>query len=100
MSHTEGPWELWTSNSWRRITSRATGSTVCEPVTQRDGHPDLFFRNGGAEGPDARLLIAAPDLLAACKAALGAFEHNNAIDWNDLERAIAKAEGNSEDSAR
>lgn len=62
MNHTPGPWELWTSNSWRRITSRATGSTVCEPVTQRDGHPDLYFRNGGEDGPDARLLVAAPEL--------------------------------------
>jgi hypothetical protein len=39
------------------------------------------------------LVDAAPDLLAACKAALGAFEHNHAIDWADLERAIDKAEG-------
>jgi hypothetical protein len=43
---------------------------VCEPVTQQDGHPDLHFRNGGADGPDARLIAAAPDLLAElCKAA-------------------------------
>lgn len=49
-------------------------------------------------GPDARLIAAAPDLLAACKAALGAFEHNHAIDWDDLVRAIAKAEGR--DNAR
>jgi len=42
---------------------------------------------------DAHLISAAPDLLAACKAALGAFEHNHAIDWGDLERAIKKAEG-------
>jgi hypothetical protein len=39
------------------------------------------------------LHAAAPGLLQACKAALGAFEHNNAIDWNDLVRAIEKAEG-------
>lgn len=42
---------------------------------------------------DRRALLAAlPDLLAACKAALGAFEHNHAIDWDDLARAIAKVE--------
>lgn len=34
-----------------------------------------------------------PELLAACKAALGAFERNDCIDWNDLVRAIEKAEG-------
>lgn len=33
------------------------------------------------------------ELLAACKLALGAFERNDAIDWADLERAIAIAEG-------
>lgn len=32
-------------------------------------------------------------LLAACKAALGAFERNDCIDWSYLERAIAAAEG-------
>ena len=31
-------------------------------------------------------------LLAACKLALGAFEHNHAIDWSVLENAIADAE--------
>ena len=39
------------------------------------------------------LIAAAPDLLAACKLALSAFEHQRAIDWDDLYRAIAKAEG-------
>jgi hypothetical protein len=43
---------------------------------------------------DAQLVAAAPDRLEACKAALGAFEHNNAINWDDLRRAIEKAEGN------
>lgn len=42
---------------------------------------------------DAPLLAAAPDLLAACKLALGAFEQAWSIDWNELSRAIAKAEG-------
>jgi hypothetical protein len=65
-THTPGPWEVWTSNSYRRIGS-ARGALVCEPVTQHDGHPDLHFRNGGAEGPDARLIAAAPDLLKALR---------------------------------
>lgn len=33
------------------------------------------------------------ELLEACKIALGAFENNNAIDWNILQDAISKAEG-------
>jgi hypothetical protein len=39
------------------------------------------------------LAAAAPDLLAACKLALNAFEKNWAVDWGELEQAIAKAEG-------
>lgn len=65
---TPGPWVLATSNSWRRFVAR-DGGNVCEPITQNDGHPDLHFSNGGADGPDARLIAAAPELLAALKRA-------------------------------
>ena len=34
------------------------------------------------------------ELLAACKLALGAFENNNCIDWNEISSAIANAESN------
>ena len=68
--HTPGPWMVATSNSWRRILG-ARSESVCEPIKQNDGHPDLYFRNGGADGPDARLIAAAPDLLEACKRLLG-----------------------------
>lgn len=64
-AHTPGPWEMWTSNSFRRIGSRY--GAVCEPIVQNDGHPDLHFRNGGPEGPDAVLLLAGPDLVLALK---------------------------------
>ena len=68
--HTPGPWTIWTSNSWRRICG-ADGKGVCAPITQRpDNHPDLYFPNGGVDGPDAKLLTAAPELLAALKALL------------------------------
>lgn len=64
--HTVGPWSWWTSNSFRRL-SGADGRDggVLYPTVQRDGHPDVCFPNGGAEGPDARLIAAAPALLAA-----------------------------------
>lgn len=55
---TPGPWIIATSNSWRRIVTEHRMESVCEPVTQNDGHPDLYFRNGGASGPDARLIEA------------------------------------------
>lgn len=71
---TPGPWEVWTSCSWRRIGSHA-GKMVCEPITQRsDNHPDLYFPNGGANGPDARLICAAPELLDTVRAF---------VDWID-----------------
>jgi hypothetical protein len=65
-AHTPGKWELWTSNSWRRIGAANSGGhfVVCEPVTQPDGHPDLHFPNGGENGPDAQLLLRAPELLS------------------------------------
>lgn len=55
---TPGPWIIATSNSWRRIVTAHRMESVCEPITQNDGHPDLYFRNGGPDGPDARLIAA------------------------------------------
>ena len=55
------PWQLATSNSWRRILSR-DGAAVCSPLNQSDEHPDLHFP-GGAEGPTAKLLIEAANAL-------------------------------------
>ena len=49
---------------YKRIVSDRDGS-VCEPVSQPDGHPDLWFRNRGFTGPDARLLVEAPNALPA-----------------------------------
>lgn len=89
---TPGPWELWTSNSWRRFISRDHGS-VCEPVVLRDGHPDLYFRNGGADGPDARLIASAPELLEALKYAVDNPEFSSERFDALARAAIAKAEG-------
>lgn len=61
---------MWTSNSWRRIGTADQSTLVCAPTTQPDGHPDLWLPNGGEDGPDARLIIAAPRLFRACMAAL------------------------------
>jgi hypothetical protein len=35
-----GPWEWWTSNSWRRLTHEREGDVLC-PIVCRDGHPDI-----------------------------------------------------------
>ncbi|WP_127524644.1 hypothetical protein [Mesorhizobium sp. Z1-4] len=96
LKHTPGPWLVANSNSWRRIVSSHDGN-VCEPITQRDGHPDLHFRNGGENGPDARLLVASPDMLDALKAVLSDIhEYQGTISLGTLalvSAAIAKAEG-------
>jgi len=54
----------------------------------------LAFANAAADAvfADYRLRTAAPALLAACRLALAAFERNEAIDWNELTRAIATAD--------
>ena len=63
---TPGPWEWWTSNSFRRLSSNATrkDGDVMYGVAQRDGHGDVVLPNGGWDGPDAKLIAAAPDLAA------------------------------------
>ena len=41
---TPGPWRWWTSCSWRRLSSVATGKegdVACPYVSKTDGHPDL-----------------------------------------------------------
>src|SRR5690606_13258634 len=92
-----GPWLVATSNSWRRIVNQR-GETVCAPCTQPDGHPDLTFPNGGADGPDARLLIAGPELLAAAKAAIAYDEAiQQCADDPDSMSSFCTAEGDDLD---
>lgn len=79
-AHTPGPWLVATSNSWRRIVNWRH-EPVCEPITQRGGHPDLHFRNGGENGPDARLIAAAPEMLRALQSiATGLAPGNRTFD--------------------
>ena len=43
-----GQWEIWTSNSWRRVYADQGRDKVLviEPTTQRDRWPDLMFGHG------------------------------------------------------
>lgn len=97
--HTPGPWIVATSNSWRRILGARSDESVCEPIKQNDGHPDLYFRNGGADGPDARLIAAAPEMLDALRRAVLALafaaESSAAMqdDYEAVSKAIDKATG-------
>lgn len=69
---TPPPWEMLTGNSFRRIGAPKHGRMVCEPTFQRhDGHPDLHFANGGFEGPDAKLMLKAPNAIQNAAHRLG-----------------------------
>ena len=62
---TPGPWEWWTSNSWRRLRSNPANGRdagVVTPFVARDGHPDLEV-----SAADMALIVTAPDLLALAK---------------------------------
>ncbi|WP_244828470.1 hypothetical protein [Caballeronia sp. TF1N1] len=89
--HTPGPWSIWTSNSYRRIGSDAPrgGEVLCGSV-QRDGCADLYFPNGGYEGPDARLVTAAPDLLASLRTTVSMLQGTLLIITDKDARAMAK----------
>lgn len=59
---TPGPWEWWTSNSFLRLSSKATGKDggVIDSTVMRDGHPTLIVKK-----EDMALIAAAPELLEA-----------------------------------
>ena len=63
---------------------------ICADIVYGNLALDIDARDMG------RLIVASPDLLAACKLALRAFENNWAIDWGILEAAIAAAEANDD----
>lgn len=87
--HTPGPWEWQTSNSWRRLGSARGDGDVMYPCVQRDGHPDVTFKNGGVEGPDARLIAAAPDLYKALER-IAAIEIERGMSGGEaIERGIS-----------
>ncbi|HGB5186141.1 TPA: hypothetical protein ACIVM6_002056 [Salmonella enterica subsp. salamae serovar 21:z10:z6] len=62
MNYTPGPWQWWTSNSFLRLSSQATGKDggVIDSYVMRDGHPSLRVSK-----EDMDLIAAAPDLLEA-----------------------------------
>ncbi len=91
--HTPGPWT-------------ADGRAICGNGTTLDldgamvamvspSNPNVRFTAGISKSEaqaNISLITAAPKLLAACKLALAAFEHNHCIDWNELQVAIDEAE--------
>lgn len=94
MAHTPGPWFLQDDGRINAMTPDEVGGkpTVPEMHTIVSCHGPEFVRK-----PNARLIAASPELLAACKGLLGAVEGwiaNPEDRINQARAAIAKAEGN------
>lgn len=96
VKHTPGPWEWWTSCSWKRLTSKdASGKwmregNVLRPSIASDGHPVLDVSED-----DMALIAAAPDLLTMLKVAQLWLDVDGRYDMQGINAAIAKAEGRS-----
>lgn len=102
-THTPGPWEWWTSCSWKRLTSKDAagrwmqqGNVLC-PSIASDGHPVLDVSEA-----DMSLIAAAPDLLEALKLAYAALSrpdiytvHPVGYERTVAHDAIAKAKAQS-----
>jgi len=90
--HTPGPWWAGTDEDAHMVYgSEADGTAVADCM--RDDGDDYVER------ANARLIAAAPDLLAACKVALDRIgsdiesPHLRTADGDQLRAAVAKAEG-------
>jgi len=83
--HTPGPWEWWTSNSWRRLrhSERGVSTDVLMPCVHNDGQPDIIVN-----AADMALIAAAPDLLAALQNIVPRFERCCAAMGSDAEYVL------------
>lgn len=94
--HTAGPWISTPGD--RYVREEATGATIAR-VCEDDGHVDPIHAEPMPVRANARLISAAPDLLAACEEVstyLSAYAQQTATVKHCLARieaAIAKATG-------
>jgi len=86
---TPGPWEWYTSNSYRRLGTKDWHLEIMYAVKYADGVCSIGFRNPS----DSHLIEAAPDLYAALDAC-------NPVPGSTADRlrklAMAKARGETE----
>ena len=100
-NHTSGPWrvETWdyslATPPRKELNIQNERMLIATCQCDHDGDNPYVIPKGDAEA-NARIMAAAPELLAACKAARmtcdGANPAHEAI-YNQLSEAIAKAEG-------
>lgn len=79
---TPGPWKWWTSCSFRRLSSEATGrdgDVLCAVTQRSDGHPDVHLMNGGYDGPDGRAIAAVPDMLKVLQMIDAHYRHHQIL---------------------
>ena len=95
---TPGPWEWWTSNSFLRLSSKATGKDggVIDSTVMRDGHPTLVEKK-----EDMALIEAAPEVLESLQEMVGSLgvmvkDPENCPEIIKARAAIAKALGKKE----
>lgn len=91
--HTPGPWSVNFGMRPPRIwAAAAPETTICDM-------PRWDIEHWAEREANARLIAAAPDLLDACRVALGHFTGGMDGDWRDcdpselLRAALAKVEG-------
>jgi hypothetical protein len=102
--HTPGPWqvEYYTGDHGRPTVVKKTPGRVGNPIS---AVTILFTHDGDAvTEANARLIAAAPDLLAACIQALSSIEvdeesHLRQVVGDVLREAIAKAVARNEEEA-
>jgi len=87
--HTPGPWEWHDDRFWGGKSGlfNDRGEPVCVPNCSNDGDTGAAWFDEMLTDDDARLIAAAPDLLAACRAFI---ESENQCDIN-LSFVIAQA---------
>ena len=95
--HTPGPWTAVKNSAYWEIDGPDDFGGVADTCASSAGEPD-FGRSMALGEANARLIAAAPDLLAACKAAEYAANHVDCISAMQhalpaIRAAIAKAEG-------
>lgn len=84
---TPGPW------TWGKRYDGLYGPNSV-PVLEYGAYENMWLPDYRPEGPaNARLIAAAPDLLAACVQAYGDLIEGREVDIEKLDDAIAKAEG-------
>ena len=91
--HTPGPWAV---ADWSKGPNGEASSYHPFPVIAgSNGHGVAEVLMGQKKGmANARLIAAAPELLEACRVALaGLLPYEKSVSRNNLEAAIAKAEG-------